>query len=142
MDFPYADKIADRMYKMLPPELKDQNKDQLPPQVQQTMKMASDHIQQQDQLIAQMQDKLKELEEKDEHEDLKLSIDAYNAETNRMKVILPIITPIQGAEVAASTVAEIQQQTPITANPQDEMAEKMPVMPQNMPQQAMNPQQQ
>jgi hypothetical protein len=99
MDFPYADKIADRMYKMLPPQLQDGQKDQLPPQVQQSMQMASQHIQQQDQMIQQLQQEVQQKQSSDQlmqakaqkdvldahNASLKLQIDQYNAETARMQ---------------------------------------------------------
>lgn len=99
MDVPYADKIADRMAKMLPPQLQEQKSGDIPPQAQQAMQMAQQHIQQQDQVIQQMQQALQEkqnLEQKaamdqqkaqmDAHNAaLKLQIDQYNAETARLK---------------------------------------------------------
>lgn len=46
MDWPMAEEMADRMYKLLPPELKDDGKNQqIPPQVQQQIQQATHTIQ-------------------------------------------------------------------------------------------------
>jgi hypothetical protein len=102
MDVPYADEIGERMKKMLPPQLQDeQGQQEIPPQAQQAMKMAQDRIMQQDQVIQQMQQELqtKQGEEQkqaldaqraqldSENAALKLRIDQYNAETARIKVL-------------------------------------------------------
>jgi hypothetical protein len=100
MDVPYADKIADRMKKMLPPQLQDQEgQGDIPPQVKQAMDNASQHIQQQDQIIQQMQQELQTKQGEEQKQALdaqaralaeqnaahKLQIDQYNAETARLK---------------------------------------------------------
>jgi hypothetical protein len=102
MDVPYADEIGERIKKMLPPQLQDeQGQQDVPPEVQNAMKMASDHIMQQDQVIQKMQNELqtKQGEEEKrvmdaqraqmeaENAALKLQIDQYNAETARIKVL-------------------------------------------------------
>jgi hypothetical protein len=100
MDVPYADEIAERMKKMLPPQLQDeQGQQDVPPEVQNAMKMASEHIQQQDQVIHGMQQELQTKQGEEQSKALaeqkamldsqnaaaKLEIDRYNAETARMK---------------------------------------------------------
>jgi hypothetical protein len=100
MDVPYADKIADRMKKMLPPQLQDEEgQGDIPPQVKQAMDNASQHIQQQDQIIQQMQQELQTKQGEEQKQSLdaqaralaeqnaahKLQIDQYNAETARLK---------------------------------------------------------
>ncbi len=99
MDVPYADQIADRMAKMLPPQLQDQKPGDIPPQAKQAMDMASQHIQQQDQQIQQLQQALQQKQSEDQvkamqaqkaqmdaqNAALKLQIDQYNAETARLK---------------------------------------------------------
>lgn len=99
LDVPFADEIGDRMAKMLPPQLQDEQKaGQIPPQVQQAMQLASQHIQQQDQQLQQM---AQDLQSKQSEEQLqmakaqkdiidaknnsdKLDIERYNAETARI----------------------------------------------------------
>lgn len=61
-DFPFADKLADRLEKTIPPELRDQEQEQgqIPPEAQQAMQQAMQHIQQQDGMIKQLQQALEQ----------------------------------------------------------------------------------
>jgi len=147
MDVPYADQIAERMKKMLPPQLQDEKPGDLPPQVQQAMQQASEHIQQQDQIIAQMQEALKQAKDKEEDDDRKLDIEAYKAETERMVKLSPAITPEQIQALVMQTMNDIIQQPSLFESPQQEQIEQMPQQPQmpeqmqQMPQEEQNPQQ-
>lgn len=108
MDMPYAEEIADRMKKMMPPQLQDQEGEDNP-QVQQVKQQASQAIQQlQQQLQAahqamqQADEEAKQLEGKAntaqgqlDLNNKKLEIDAYNAETNRLKVELDAAQSMQ-----------------------------------------------
>lgn len=99
MDMPYAEEISERMKKMMPPQLQDQEGEDNP-QVQQVKQQASQAIQQlQQQLEAahqamqqaeqeakQLEAKANDAEGKRLYDMKKLEIDAYNAETNRLKV--------------------------------------------------------
>jgi hypothetical protein len=84
MDWPGAEQLAERLKKMLPPALqeKDEEAPQLPPEVQLQMQQHEQLIQQLDQTIQQMTAEL----EKRDLEKMKVQIDAFNAETNRLKV--------------------------------------------------------
>jgi hypothetical protein len=57
MDMPFSDEIAERMKKLLPPELHEQQDGQppIPPQIQQQMQQAQQMIQQLDHVVQQMQ---------------------------------------------------------------------------------------
>lgn len=115
MDFPYADKIADRMQKMLPPQLQDEQKEgAVPPQVQAAIAQATQHIQQQDQVIQQMSQELQTKQGEEQRQAmaeqkammdaqnnaLKLQIDQYNAETNRIKAMQDAQPQDTGLEAA------------------------------------------
>ena len=125
MDWPQAEEIADRLKLMLPPQIqKEENKEegQIPPQVQQAIQMAQEHIQQQDQMLQQMSQQLQqaqaELQQKQfdsekarieaENAAVKLQIDQYNAETNRIKAMQDTQPQDNGVE-AAKLVIEQQK---------------------------------
>lgn len=135
MDLPYADQIAERMAKMLPPQLQDKKPGQLPPDVQNAMKMASDHIQQQDGIIQQMQQELQKSKEEDEHKDLELQIKAYQAETDRMAKLATAITPEQVQGVVMQTLQQMLSQPPIyeTANQEAQEGVVNMQQPQQIP---------
>jgi len=110
------------------PFVKD-DKPQIPPEIQQQAEQAMQHIQEQDAKIKELEEQLKEAQEKSE-------IDAYNAETNRMKALQDAnaIDPQQLAIMAAQLVMQ-SLQNPIH---EDEQQEEMPQqfeqepMPQQM----------
>jgi len=117
------------------PFVKD-DKPQIPPEIQQQAEQAMQHIQEQDAKIKELEEQLKEAQEKSD-------IDAYNAETNRMKVMQDAnaIDPQQLAMMAAQLVMqslqnplhEDEQQEPMPMQQQFEqepMPEQMEMMPQ------------
>ena len=134
MDVPYADQIAERMKKMLPPQLQDEKPGDVPPQIKQAMDMASQHIQQQDQMIAEMQEAIKQAKDKEEDSERKLDIEAYKAETERMVKLAPAITPEQVQALVMQTMSQMIQQPPLYESEQQEQIEDMPPMTQQMPQ--------
>ena len=99
MDMPYAEEVAERLKKMMPPQLQEQP-DGESPEVQQVKQQAQQIIQEYEQRIqaaeAAMQEaeveakellnKANDAEGKRLYEMKKLEIDAFNAETNRLKV--------------------------------------------------------
>lgn len=103
-DFPYADEMAERLEKTVPPDLKkaDDSKPQLPPEAQQKMQQDAMQLQQMQQMIQDLDQTIQKMQsviedkslEKDkalaEHQlsAKKLEIDAFNAETNRLKVTM------------------------------------------------------
>lgn len=131
MDWPGADDIADRMKLMLPPQIqqaedKEEGEQQIPPQVQQAIQMAQDHIQQQDAAIQELQGQLQqadtesqakmlELEIKTREVSIKeqeLVIKSYQAETDRLTKLPPM--DMEGLmAIVRQTVAEMIQPAPI-----------------------------
>jgi len=63
MDWPGADEIANRLRKMLPPQLQDENKD-IPPQAQQQIQQLTQQVQQLDHVIQQMTQEMDILKQK------------------------------------------------------------------------------
>ncbi len=121
-DWPMADEFAKRFEKTLPPGLLDDDKNKAPdPQVQQL----TQQIQQMDNAIQKMTDELdaKDLERQ------KVEIDRYNAETSRLKTILPSMLPAQAHAVALQTLDDLN--TPDTMAEREEMATTaQPTQPQ------------
>jgi hypothetical protein len=101
-DFPMADQIADRLAKTLPPELRDQDEGAppIPPEVQQQMQQTEQHAQEMEKALHDLGQKYNELHAKAEENAENRRIDAYNAHTNRLKVIAPYMTPEMIAQVA------------------------------------------
>ena len=123
LDWPGADEIADRLKAMLPPQIQKQEGQGLPPEAQAAMQQMQQKMQQMQQMIQQGGAKLKELEADRAGEARKLDIDAYKAETDRIKV---------QAEIGDMVANHIAQQQPLY-NDQ--------AMPQAMaPQNTFNPQ--
>lgn len=99
MDMPYADEISERMKKMMPPQLQEQD-DGSSPEVQQVKQQASQVIQQlQQQLEAahqamteaeqeakQLEQKANDTQGKNELEAKRVEIEQYRAQTERIKV--------------------------------------------------------
>lgn len=82
LDWPGADDIADRLKAMLPPQVTGQN-----PQVQQLTQMLQQQDAQAREAVDQLKRDLEGIKADKNLEARKLMIDAYNAETDRMKVI-------------------------------------------------------
>lgn len=100
MDMPYAEEIAERMKKMLPPELQDkeeegQQEQQVPPHVQQAIIQAGQQIEQLQAALQQSQQQLEQMagdkqaeQVKTDLEAQKIQIEGYKAETERLQVEL------------------------------------------------------
>lgn len=104
-DWPNAQAIADRLAKMVPPELRGEEEgggaEKQMAQLQQALEQASQMLQEREmalqqaaQAVDQLQAKLAETSDKAEQDRInaeiqekKLEIDAYNAETNRIKAL-------------------------------------------------------
>jgi hypothetical protein len=83
LDWPGADEIQKRLKAMLPPQIQGQN-----PQ----LKQAQDQMKQMGNDLQALMQKFNELRQDKALESRKLDIDAYNAETNRLKAVPPITT--------------------------------------------------
>lgn len=111
MDWPDADEIARRMKIMLPPQLQEkEGQPEIPPQVQAQMAQMKQAIEQMQQMIQKGGAELQKLKADKAIDMRKLEIDAYNAETNRLKVQVDL-----GDKVATHLLNPPQQ--PMNPNP-------------------------
>jgi hypothetical protein len=111
LDWPGADELAERLKKTIPPELQDEEEQQIPPQVQQAMQQMEQAIQQREQMIQQLMQELQSLKAQEGNDQAKVAIDAkkveidaYKAETDRLKVELE-------AQAAQQVIPQEPQQT-------------------------------
>lgn len=101
MDMPYAQEIAERMKLLQPPEIRDANAESNPDvqrikqQSEQMMQAMKQQLEQAHQVMQEMDQEAKSYKDKAESNEakaqadmMKVQIDAYNAETNRLKVEL------------------------------------------------------
>jgi hypothetical protein len=100
MDWPEADEIADRLKKMLPPQLQGQD-----PAAQQ----AQQQIQQMAQEIEKLGKQVQDTTQNNMIEAAKIKVDSYNAETNRLKVVAPAMTPEEIQMMVMQTVQHVMQ---------------------------------
>ncbi len=114
LDWPGADEIAKRLKMMLPPQLQEHEGQEIPPEVQQQLQQGQQQIQQMQQMIQQGGQELQRLQAENEamkadkaNEAGKLKIDAYNAETNRMKVEQAMMTPEQVQQIVMQQLARL-----------------------------------
>ena len=107
LDMPYADDIAERLQKMMPPQLQEQKGPQIPPQVQQQIAEMQAKLQA---AAAELGDKRMEYEAK--HADLlikerELAIREHEAETKRIQVMQSGLTPEQVQALVLDTMRQI-----------------------------------
>lgn len=129
-DWPNAQAIAERLSRMVPPELKgEKDGDQKLAQLQQALEQASQMIEQREmalqeaaQAVDQLQAKLAESTDKSEQDRLnaeinerKLEIDAYNAETNRIKALGGGMTPEQVQQIIFTTLQQLSTSPDISS---------------------------
>jgi hypothetical protein len=112
LDLPYADEIAKRLAKMLPPQVQEQA--QVPPEVQQQMQAMGQQMEQlQAQLsaaAAELSDKRMEYEGKRADLMIKerdLAIREYDAETKRIQAVSAGITPEALRALVINTMNEV-----------------------------------
>jgi hypothetical protein len=105
LDWPGADEIAKRLEMMLPPEIK--NDGQQDPQVVQLQQQMEQMKAQGMQVIQQLTEQLKQLEADKALEAHKLDIDGYNAETNRLKVTQPMMSPDAVQALVVQTIMQL-----------------------------------
>lgn len=136
-DWPGADEIADEL-KSLAPNAGGQN-----PQVQQMQQQ----LQQQGQQMQQMDQQLKDRSAEHQGNERKMDIDAYNAETNRLKVTAPAMQPDQVQAIVMQTLQQAMQSPDVLPGQGQQMPNMQQMQmppPQGMPQMPMHqqPQQQ
>lgn len=147
-DWPDADKVAKLLLTMAPPQVQalEQEDSQLPPEAQSIvagMKAQMEQMQQQlqqmgealgkagdhvDQLEAEKGDKASELEIKR----IEANTRAYDAITNRLKVVGPLLNPAEAVQLAEETKQEAMEQPDPGQPPSERMGipEQLPDEPQ------------
>jgi hypothetical protein len=112
LDWPDAEEIAARFRAMLPAQIQGQQQaqqqvqQQMQQQMQQLQQQAGQQIQQLQQQAQALQQQLQDANEKTALELRKLDIDAYNAETQRLKAVQTGMNP---QEVQALVLQTVQQ---------------------------------
>lgn len=134
LDWPGADEIAERLKKMLPPQLQGQDPQAMAAQ-QQMQQMAAQIQQLGQQLQAAEQDRTLDAE-KIRTDREKLRIEAYKAETDRLQAVAPAAATVDPAAIQAIVMQTVQQllsSPDITPPAQPMPAQQQPVS------QPMNP---
>lgn len=98
-DFPMADEVAERLHRTIPAAILGEG----PTPQEQDMEQK---IQQMGQMIEHMSQMLQDKSRTEGREDAHVNIDAYKAETDRLKAIAPDMAPELIAAIAAHLVAE------------------------------------
>lgn len=99
LDWPGADEIAKRLERMLPPEMRDDESGDIPPEVQQ-------QLQQMGEAIQVLGEQLREAQDKANIEREKVGVDRYRAETERFQLTAPAMGP---QEIQTLVIQTIQQ---------------------------------
>lgn len=137
-DFPGAMELAERMKLFLPPEVQKEDEDDMPPAVKAQLQQQTQVMQQMDQAIQALTAERDSKVEEIELDRIKANTDAYNAITNRLKVVGPLLTPVEVQQLAAETQREAMSQP----DPGMAVPESMSIPEQEMqPAQPMQPQQ-
>lgn len=107
LDLPYAEELAERMRKMMPPQLQDQPGQQVPPEVQQQIAQMQSQIQA---AAAELGDKRMEYEGKRADlliKERELAIREFDAETKRLQVVGAGMTPEQVQAIVVDTMRQV-----------------------------------
>ena len=96
------------------------------PQIQQLQQQLQQTQQQAQQAMGQLQNQIQQLQQDKQIDVEKVKIDAYNAETNRAKVVQAGMSPEQVQMLVIQTLQNLLQTPDITpgAQPQPEMAQQ------------------
>lgn len=117
LDWPGAEEIAERLRKMLPPEIREEGENELPPEHMAQMQQMQQMIEQGMQLIQQQKQELDALKTDKSIEAKKLEVDQYNAETNRIKATMTGMTPEQIHALVMQTIIQVLNSPDILAQP-------------------------
>jgi chaperonin cofactor prefoldin len=130
-DFPMAEEMAKRLEKTLPPNLLDkkEGEQELPPQVQQQMQEMQQQVEQLGQALEAAAKHADELEAESKSKQAELGIKAFEADTNRLKVIGTAMTPEQVQALVMQTVQQLLE-APAPAESVQEVYEEEPEMPE------------
>ena len=133
LDMPYADELADRMRKMMPPQLQEQAGPQVPPEVQQQMEaMGQQMAQMQEQLsaaAAQLGDRRMEYEGKRADlliKERELAIREFDAETKRIEAVQGGMGPEAIQALVLDTLAHVAAPPEPIVPPEQMNGETMP----------------
>lgn len=113
LDWPGSEEIAERMKKLLPPELQDKDEqgaegeNQLPPEIMQQIEQMQQIIQQGSQQIEQLQADKSEQVAKLDIDREKVEIERYKAETDRLTATSAAMDPQQIQTMVLETIADI-----------------------------------
>jgi hypothetical protein len=100
LDWQGADEIAERLKKMLPPQLQEDADEGLPPEVQQQMAQMQEAIQ----VLTQ---RLQEAESKQGIDAAKVGVEKYKAETERMTAVAPAMGPAEIQAIVLQTLQDL-----------------------------------
>jgi hypothetical protein len=117
LDWPGADEIAERFKAMLPPQLQGVN-----PETQALQQQLMMLQQQAQQAIGQLQTQLQQVQQDKTIDAKKLEIDAYNAETNRLKAASTGLLPEQVQAMVIQTLQQILASPPPDSQPTTQQA--------------------
>lgn len=135
MDWPGADDMAKRLKLTLLPQVqaevnKEDGEPEIPPQMQQAMEQMQQQITQLGEALGKAGDEVDKLEadhEAAEHANRIASegreVDRFKAETERLKLVLPYLTPQAVAEIAASVGLQAASTPDIATGPQPQEPE-------------------
>jgi hypothetical protein len=112
LDWPGADEIAERFKAMLPPQVQGVN-----PETQALQQQLMQMQQQAQQAIGQLQQQLQQVQQDKTIDAKKLEIDAYNAETNRLKAASTGLLPEQVQAMVIQTLQQILASPPPDSQP-------------------------
>lgn len=128
LDWPGATEISERFKAMLPPQITGEN-----PQVQQLQQQLQAAQQQAQQVAQQLVQQLEQLKQDKSIDVEKVKIDAYNAETNRAKIMQAGMTPEQVQMLVVQTIQQLMQTPDITPGYEQQqaaMAQQQQIQPQ------------
>jgi len=121
LDWPGADEIAERFKAMLPPQVAGEN-----PQIQALQQQLQQMQQQSQQMMGQLQNELQQLKQDKTIDMRKVEIDAYGAETDRLKVTQAGMTPEQVQIMVAQTVMQLMQSPDVLPMQQQQQPMQQP----------------
>ncbi len=140
MDWPGAQEMAERFARTIPPQIKGDGEDDPElAQAKQTMQQMQQQIEQMGQVIQQFPESIEVLKIKNSHFDSEVK--AFQAETQRLQALGPMITPEDVQQLVMKTLQEVlmspplEQEEPQMAGFEPEQPPMgMPTQPQMQPQ--------
>ena len=148
MDWPGAEELSERLKLTLPPEIAQaeaaKKQKSMPPEVQKIVSQFDQALQQKEEVMGQAAQRIEEL--MGEIEELKrtandkqnevivkaasVEIDAYKAETDRMQVMAPAMSPEQIQMLVIQTIQDLMTPNTVPVEPyQEEVPEEMANVP-------------